>query len=50
MTVETRIIDGNALGKKLRQSLAERVNKLAARGTRPGLAVIIVGVWLVARS
>ena len=41
--METRIIDGNALGKRLRQAMAERVAKLTAAGTRPGLAVIIVG-------
>jgi methylenetetrahydrofolate dehydrogenase (NADP+)/methenyltetrahydrofolate cyclohydrolase len=41
--VETRIIDGNALGKRLRQAMSERVARLAATGTRPGLAVIIVG-------
>ena len=41
--VETRIIDGNALGKRLRQAMSERVARLAAAGTRPGLAVIIVG-------
>jgi methylenetetrahydrofolate dehydrogenase (NADP+)/methenyltetrahydrofolate cyclohydrolase len=41
--VETRIIDGNALGKRLRQAMSERVARLAAAGSRPGLAVIIVG-------
>jgi len=41
--VETRIIDGNALGKRLRQAMAQRVAKLAAAGTPPGLAVVIVG-------
>ena len=41
--METRIIDGNALGKRLRQAMAQRVAKLAAAGTPPGLAVVIVG-------
>jgi methylenetetrahydrofolate dehydrogenase (NADP+)/methenyltetrahydrofolate cyclohydrolase len=41
--VETRIIDGNALAKRLRQALGERVGKLVAAGVTPGLAVIIVG-------
>jgi methylenetetrahydrofolate dehydrogenase (NADP+)/methenyltetrahydrofolate cyclohydrolase len=41
--MQTQIIDGNALGRRLREKMSERVAKLAASGTRPGLAVIIVG-------
>ncbi len=38
-----RIIDGKALAADLRGELAPRVAALAARGVRPGLAVILVG-------
>jgi methylenetetrahydrofolate dehydrogenase (NADP+)/methenyltetrahydrofolate cyclohydrolase len=38
-----RIIDGKALAADLRRELAPRVAALAARGVRPGLAVILVG-------
>jgi len=38
-----QIIDGNALAQELRQSFKARVETLAARGQRPGLAVILVG-------
>ncbi len=38
-----QIIDGNALAQELRQSFQARVENLAARGQRPGLAVILVG-------
>ena len=38
-----QIIDGNALAARLRAGLAQRVQSLAARGTRPGLAVLLVG-------
>lgn len=38
-----RIIDGKALAADLRRALAPRVAALAARGVRPGLAVILVG-------
>ena len=41
--METSIINGNALAKRLRQALAERVRRLAKAGITPGLAVIIVG-------
>lgn len=41
--METRIIDGNALAKKLRESLKTRTAQLTATGNTPGLAVIIVG-------
>lgn len=41
--MDTKIIDGNALGKRLRLKMAERVARLAAAGHPPGLAVIIVG-------
>ncbi len=41
--MQTNIIDGNALGRRLREKMSARVAKLAASGTRPGLAVIIVG-------
>ena len=38
-----QLIDGNALSKRLRAEVAERAAALTARGTRPGLAVILVG-------
>ena len=37
------IIDGNALAQELRQSFKARVEALADRGQRPGLAVVLVG-------
>ena len=38
-----QIIDGSALAARKRADLAQRVQGLAARGTRPGLAVLLVG-------
>lgn len=38
-----QLIDGNALAKKIRGEVAERAAALAAKGHRPGLAVILVG-------
>jgi methylenetetrahydrofolate dehydrogenase (NADP+)/methenyltetrahydrofolate cyclohydrolase len=38
-----QLIDGLALSKKLRAEVAQRAAALAARGTKPGLAVILVG-------
>ncbi len=38
-----QLIDGNQLSRTLRSEIAERATRLSARGTRPGLAVIIVG-------
>ena len=38
-----KIIDGNALGQKLRAGFKQRADELAAQGVRPGLAVILVG-------
>ncbi|MCM8612820.1 bifunctional methylenetetrahydrofolate dehydrogenase/methenyltetrahydrofolate cyclohydrolase FolD [Accumulibacter sp.] len=38
-----RILDGNALAQRLRADFKTRAEALAARGTRPGLAVILVG-------
>jgi methylenetetrahydrofolate dehydrogenase (NADP+)/methenyltetrahydrofolate cyclohydrolase len=37
------LIDGRAIAKKIRAEVAERVKELAARGVKPGLAVILVG-------
>ena len=37
------IIDGNALSKQLRASVAQRTAALRARGITPGLAVVLVG-------
>jgi methylenetetrahydrofolate dehydrogenase (NADP+)/methenyltetrahydrofolate cyclohydrolase len=37
------LIDGRAIAKKIRADVAERVQKLAASGVKPGLAVILVG-------
>ena len=38
-----QILDGNALGQKLRASFKQKADELAAQGARPGLAVILVG-------
>src|SRR5207248_752233 len=38
-----QLIDGNALASKIRAEVAERARALAARGHKPGLAVILVG-------
>ncbi len=37
-----RIIDGAALSQRIREEVAQRVAALAAKGTRPGLAVVLV--------
>lgn len=41
--MDTRIIDGVALSRRIRDSLRERAARLTARTGPPGLAVIIVG-------
>jgi len=41
--MQTRTIDGNAIARELRAALSRRAATLAARGVRPGLAVIRVG-------
>ena len=38
-----RIIDRAALSQRIREDVAPRVAALAAKGTRPGLAVVLVG-------
>lgn len=38
-----RIIDGAALSQRIREEVAQRVQALAAKGVRPGLAVVLVG-------
>ena len=38
-----QLIDGTALSKQLRAEVTERASALAARGMKPGLAVILVG-------
>ncbi|HZE92868.1 MAG TPA: bifunctional methylenetetrahydrofolate dehydrogenase/methenyltetrahydrofolate cyclohydrolase FolD, partial [Rhizobacter sp.] len=38
-----QLIDGNTLAQKIRTQVAERASALTAKGTRPGLAVILVG-------
>jgi len=38
-----KILDGNALAQKLRADFKTRAEALAEKGTRPGLAVILVG-------
>lgn len=38
-----RIIDGGALSQRIREEVAQRVAALAAKGVRPGLAVVLVG-------
>jgi methylenetetrahydrofolate dehydrogenase (NADP+)/methenyltetrahydrofolate cyclohydrolase len=37
------LIDGRAIAQKVRAGVAARAGKLAARGIRPGLAVVLVG-------
>jgi methylenetetrahydrofolate dehydrogenase (NADP+) / methenyltetrahydrofolate cyclohydrolase len=37
------LIDGNAIAKSIRQEVTAEVAKLAARGIKPGLAVVLVG-------
>jgi len=41
--VSARIIDGVALAAKIREEVAVRATELTAKGTKPGLAVILVG-------
>jgi methylenetetrahydrofolate dehydrogenase (NADP+) / methenyltetrahydrofolate cyclohydrolase len=41
--MSAQLIDGNALSRTLRGQVAERAAALAANGTTPGLAVIVVG-------
>jgi methylenetetrahydrofolate dehydrogenase (NADP+) / methenyltetrahydrofolate cyclohydrolase len=41
--LQTRLIDGNAIARGVRESLRSRVAALAAAGIRPGLAVVRVG-------
>ena len=41
------LIDGRAIAKKIRADVAERVQELAARGVKPGLAVILVIAGIV---
>ncbi|MDP4301591.1 bifunctional methylenetetrahydrofolate dehydrogenase/methenyltetrahydrofolate cyclohydrolase FolD [Leptothrix discophora] len=41
--MSAQLIDGNALSRQLRADIAQRAAALAARGIRPGLAVILVG-------
>jgi methylenetetrahydrofolate dehydrogenase (NADP+) / methenyltetrahydrofolate cyclohydrolase len=43
MTATAQPIDGNALSKQLRAEVAQRAAALTARGTTPGLAVVLVG-------
>lgn len=43
MTASAQLIDGNALSKQLRAEVAQRAADLTARGTTPGLAVVLVG-------
>ncbi|CAB5673113.1 Bifunctional protein FolD [Delftia tsuruhatensis] len=38
-----QLIDGNALSRQLRAEVAQRASALKARGTTPGLAVVLVG-------
>ena len=41
--MQTRIIDGNAIARELRGELLRRIASLAAKGVRPGLAMLRVG-------
>jgi methylenetetrahydrofolate dehydrogenase (NADP+)/methenyltetrahydrofolate cyclohydrolase len=42
-TMTAQLLDGKALGQKLRAGFKQRAEELAAQGMRPGLAVILVG-------
>ncbi len=42
-TMTAQIIDGKALSAQLRTEVAQRAAALTAKGTKPGLAVILVG-------
>lgn len=41
--MSARIIDGTALGKAIRQEVAEETARFTAKGITPGLAVVLVG-------
>ena len=41
--MSARIIDGVAIGKSIRAEVAVETAKLAAKGIKPGLAVVLVG-------
>ena len=41
--MSAQFIDGNALSKQVRPEVAQRAAALTARGTKPGLAVVLVG-------
>ena len=41
--MSARLIDGHALASRLRAEIGERAARLAERGCRPGLAVVLVG-------
>jgi methylenetetrahydrofolate dehydrogenase (NADP+)/methenyltetrahydrofolate cyclohydrolase len=41
--VMAQIIDGKAIARKIRGEIAAEVDRIAARGVRPGLAVVLVG-------
>lgn len=41
--MSARLIDGAAHGRKIREEVAAEVRQLAARGIKPGLAVVLVG-------
>ena len=43
INMTAQILDGNALGQKLRAGFKQKADELAAQGVRPGLAVILVG-------
>jgi methylenetetrahydrofolate dehydrogenase (NADP+)/methenyltetrahydrofolate cyclohydrolase len=43
MSTTAKIIDGNALSKRLREDVTARTSALKARGLTPGLAVVLVG-------
>jgi len=47
--VQTQIIDGIALSKRMRETLRGRVSALAERGIRPGLAAVEIGEHPAAR-
>ncbi|MGH8746039.1 MAG: tetrahydrofolate dehydrogenase/cyclohydrolase catalytic domain-containing protein, partial [Burkholderiales bacterium] len=41
--MSAKVIDGKSLAAAVRASIAQSVHALAARGIRPGLAVVLVG-------
>ena len=43
--MNAKIIDGKSLAATVRKSVAQTIQTLAARGVRPGLAVVLAGFF-----